>query len=159
MRFFTGQHERTIDSKNRIQLPAQLRAVIGTDGGESSLYVTLGHHVGTLSIYPEVEFEALASRMETEHMSEPESLRFELQFYAFASSVDLDKQGRFVLPDRLVKKAKLPGSVLLVGQKTHIDVWSKPRFEHSAEFDWDGDDWPRWHKYIRMRPERDLKTT
>ncbi len=80
MRIFTGQYERTIDAKNRIQLPSQLRSAIDSERDGVGLYVTLGEYRGTLSIFTERGFEELAARIETEFMPGPESRRFELQF-------------------------------------------------------------------------------
>lgn len=152
MRFFTGQFERSIDSKNRIQLPSQFRSVIDQDRDGSLLYVTLGEHYGTLSIFTDRGFEELAARTETEFQPGPDALRFELQFYGLASSVEMDKQGRFVLPDRLVKKARLDADVVLVGQRTRIDVWDPQALERSMGIDWAGDAWPNWQNYLRNRP-------
>ncbi len=152
MPVFTGQYERTIDAKNRAQLPSQLRAAIDSERDGAGLYITLGEQRGTLSIFTERGFEELASRMETEFMSGPESRRFELQFYALASRVEVDKQGRFVLPDRLVKKAGLRQEVYLVGQKHRIDIWNREELERSMSIDWEGDDWPEWQGFLRARP-------
>ena len=152
MRVFTGQHERTIDAKNRIQLPSQLRAAIDSERDGDGLYLTLGEHRGTLSIFTERGFEKLAARMETEFMTGPESQRFELQFYALASRVDLDKQGRFVLPDRLLQKARLGNEVFLVGQKHRIDIWNRNALDRAMGIDWESEDWPEWHRFLRMRP-------
>ena len=152
MRFFTDQFERTIDAKNRIQLPAQLRSAIDPKRDGTLLYVTLGEHGGTLSIFTEKGFEELAARTETEFQPGPDALRFELQFYGLTSSVEMDKQGRFVLPDRLVKKARLGAEVILVGQGTRIDVWDPVALEKSMGIDWAGDEWPNWQVYRRNRP-------
>lgn len=152
MRYFTGQFERTIDEKNRIQLPAQLRSAIDEERDGQSLYITLGEHAGTLSIFTEKGFEAVAARTETEFQTGPDALRFELQFYGLTSSIEMDKQGRFVLPDRLVKKARLGSEVVLVGQGSRIDVWDPAALERSMGIDWAGDQWPNWHSYLRNRP-------
>ena len=152
MPIFTGQYDRTIDAKNRIQLPSQLRASVDPQHDGNGLYVTLGEHRGTLSIFTERGFEQLAARMETEFMAGPESRRFELQFYALASYVEMDKQGRIVLPDQLLKKARLDEEVFLVGQKHRIDIWKRADLERSMGIDWDGDDWPDWQGFLRMRP-------
>ena len=152
MPIFTGQYDRTIDAKNRIQLPSQLRATVDPQHDGNGLYVTLGEHRGTLSIFTERGFEQLAARMETEFMAGPESRRFELQFYALASYVEMDKQGRIVLPDQLLKKARLDEEVFLVGQKHRIDIWKRADLERSMGIDWDGDDWPDWQGFLRMRP-------
>jgi len=151
MRVFTGQYDRTIDSKNRIQLPSQLRAAIDPEQDGSGLYVTLGEHRGTLSIFTELAFEELAARMETETMPGPESRRFELQFYAIASHVDMDKQGRLVLPERLRKKARLGEEIYLVGQKHRIDMWNRGDLDRAMGIEWDGEDWPDWQSFVRMR--------
>lgn len=153
MRIFTGQYERTIDAKNRIQLPSQLRSAVDPDRDGAGLYVTLGEQRGTLAIYTERGFEELAARIETEYMSGPESRRFELQFYGLASHVEMDKQGRLVLPDRLRKKAKLGEDVFLVGQKQRIEVWNRDELEQSMRIDWDGEEWPEWQSFTRRRPE------
>jgi len=152
MRYFTGQHDRTIDAKNRIQLPSQWRAQMGPEEDGSRLYVTLGEHRGTLSIFTERDFEELASRIATEFMSGPEAQRFELQFYSLAAQVDVDKQGRFVLPERLSAKARLGQEVVLVGRKSRIDVWNRDDLERALGIDWDGDEWPDWQGYLRMPP-------
>ncbi len=152
MRIFTGQYDRTIDAKNRIQLPSQLRAAIDPERDGEGLYVTLGEHRGTLSIYTERQFEERAARMETEFIPGPESRRFELQYYGLASYVEMDKQGRIVLPDRLRRKARLGEEVFLVGQKYRIDVWNREDLNRSLGIDWEGDDWPDWQGFLRMRP-------
>lgn len=152
MRIFTGQYERNIDSKNRIQLPSQLRAAIEPERDGEGLYVTLGEFRGTLSIFTASGFESLAARMETEFIPGSESRRFELQFYSLASYVEMDKQGRLVLPDALCKKARLGPEVFLVGQKYRIDVWNRAELERSLGIDWEGDDWPEWQGFLRMKP-------
>lgn len=152
MRIFTGQYDRTIDAKNRFQLPSPLRRAIDEERDGSGIYITLGEHRGTLSIFTERGFEALAARMETEFLPGSESRRFELQFYGLASYVELDKQGRVVLPDRLVKKARLEAEVVLVGQKLRIDLWNRRDLDRSMAIDWEGDEWPDWQGFLRMRP-------
>jgi MraZ protein len=157
MRVFTGQYERTIDAKGRIQLPSQMRANIDPKHDGKGLYVQLGEHRGTLSIFTERAFEELAQRMQTEHMEGPDSQRFELQFYALASAVDLDPQGRFVLPERLRKMAKLETEIYLVGQKNRIDVWNRADLDRSMGIDWQGNEWPDWRGFLRMKPSEPSK--
>ncbi|MCO6436939.1 MAG: hypothetical protein J5J06_07620 [Phycisphaerae bacterium] len=153
MRFFTGQFERTIDGKNRIQLPSQFRDTIDPEREGCPVYITPGEDKGTLSILPQRCFEELAGRIETEYMPGPESRRFERQFYSLASYVELDKQGRLVLPDRLRRMARLPDEIYLVGQKNRIDLWARDAFDRELGIDPDGADWPAWQDFLRMRPQ------
>lgn len=154
MRFFTGQFDRTIDAKNRLQLPSQIRSIIDPDKEGTGMFVLPGESPGTLSLFTQEGFEELAARMETEFMSGPESRQFELQFFSLASHVDVDKQGRFVLPERLLKMSKLASEVVLVGQKNRVEVWNRDAFETSLGIDWAGKDWPDWQGFLRMRPKR-----
>ena len=154
MRIFTGQYDRTIDEKNRVQLPSQLRAAIDREQDGAGVYITLGEHRRTLSIFTERGFEELAARIETEFMPGPDSRRFEVQFYALASYVDIDKQGRIVIPDRLRKKARVDAEVFLVGQKYRIDLWNRADLDEAMGIDWEGDEWPDWQGFLRMRPSR-----
>ncbi len=159
MRIFTGQYDRTIDEKNRVQLPSQLRAAIDRERDGAGVYITLGEHPRTLSIFTERGFEELAARIETEFMPGPDSRRFEVQFYALASYVDIDKQGRIVIPDRLRKKARVDAEVFLVGQKYRIDLWNRTDLEEAMGIDWEGDEWPDWQGFLRMRPSRSPEGT
>ncbi|MBI4717213.1 MAG: hypothetical protein HY763_05370 [Planctomycetes bacterium] len=155
MRIFTGQYDRSFDGKNRIQLPSQLRAKIDAKHDGAGVYVTLGEHRGTLSLFTERAFEEIAARIETEFIPGAESRAFELQFYGLASHVDLDKQGRILIPDRLRKKAGLKDEIYLVGQKYRIDLWNRVDFDRCLGIDWEGDEWPeQWASFLRMRPAR-----
>jgi MraZ protein len=153
MRFFTGQYERSIDEKNRIQLPSPLRNAIDPERDGRGLYVTLGEDRGTLSIFTERGFEELAGRIETEFMSGPDAKRFELQFFGLTCYVEVDPQGRFVLPERLLRKARVGKEVFLMGRKNRIDLWSREALDQEMGIDWeDPNDWPKWHGFLRMRP-------
>ncbi|MFQ5461015.1 MAG: division/cell wall cluster transcriptional repressor MraZ [Phycisphaerae bacterium] len=152
MRLFAGQFERTIDAKNRVQLPAQLRCVVDPEREGTTLYVTLAESIGTLAIFTTRGFEELASRLETEYSTGPDARRFELQFYSLASPVEIDKQGRIVLPDRLRRKAGLGEEVYLIGQKNRIEIWNRAALDRDLGIDWEGEDWPQWQSFLRRRP-------
>lgn len=150
MRIFTGQHERNIDGKNRVQLPTQFRTAVEPEQKSEGWYVTLGHHRFTLSLYTARTFEERAAAMKTEDMSDDEALRFEMQYFGVAEFVESDKQGRIILPARLREKAKLTKDVYLVGQKIRIDIWNREDFDRTLGIDWKGDQWPdQWRSFVR----------
>jgi len=68
----------------------------------------------------------------------------------------VDKQGRFVLPERLVNKARLKTEVVLVGQKNRIEVWNRDDLDRSLNIDWEGDSWPDWQGFLRMPPNKEV---
>ncbi|MCH7704660.1 MAG: hypothetical protein IIB61_06080 [Planctomycetes bacterium] len=154
MSIFTGEYPRSIDSKNRIQVPNSFRSAIDPELDGRGLYVTLGEYPRTLAMFTEREFEALTDRMETEFMAGDESRKFELQFYSLARRVEMDKQGRIVLPEHLTRKARLSGDVCLVGQRRRIEVWDPEVLSRVRGIDMDGDDWPNWPVFTRARPAK-----
>jgi len=154
MPVFTGQYERTIDSKGRLQLPSQLRNVIDPERDGNGLYAQLGEFRNTLSLYTERAFNEITGRAKTEQMPGAEPQRFELQFYTLASYIDLDSQGRFVLPERLRKKARLGEEVYLIGQKNRIDIWNRADLDREMGIDWEGEGWPDWQRFLRMSPQQ-----
>ncbi len=157
MRVFTGQYERTIDAKNRIQLPSQIRAAIDTERDGKQLYVSLGEDRGTLAVYSASGFAELSARMETEYSDEADSCSFELQFYSTTIPVEMDGQGRILLPDRLRMKAGLPDEVYVVGRKHRIEIWDREALDKAMGIDWSGDSWPKWHRFLRVRPRSNPK--
>jgi MraZ protein len=175
MRYFFGTYERSPDDKGRLLIPSQFRSVIladkrvprledqsaevddeddgkksGTEGAR--LFVTLGARPRTLSLYTAKRWHALLARLEPVFEADDEGKQFELQFLSTAVEVDMDKQGRLILPDRLRRKAKLEKDLVLVGQKHRIDLWKKADYEQSLGIDWAGDEWPDWRKYMQRRP-------
>ncbi len=157
MQFFTGQYEKTIDSKNRIQLPSQHRSLIDPTEDGKGVYVTLGEYPRTLSIFTPRDFEQRASGIETEYMDDAAAKAFEIQFYATASFVEMDKQGRMVLPDRLRKKSRLGEEIYVVGQKHRIDLWNKADFDQTMGINWEDESWPSWGGFLRMKPRSEQK--
>ena len=145
---FTGHHVRTIDQKNRLQIPSQYRNAVDEAGESGIWYVILGERRHTLSLVTERQFERLADRVQTEFMSGPDSLDFEQRFYSTASRLETDKQGRVVLPEYLTSMAQIKGEIVLAGAKYRIDIWRKGDFDALLGIDWEHD-WPNWQRFLR----------
>lgn len=125
---FTGTYDHTIDSKNRLAIPSEVRTQIkrsgedgGGKGGSGVLYVTLGRD-GTLSLYTEQGYEKRADELDHSEMDADELLEFERLFYALSKPVELDKQGRVTLPGDLLKRSGLGSEVVLIGVKDHMEI-------------------------------------
>lgn len=123
---FTGQHQLTIDDKGRLAIPARFRARLSeTCAGQ--LIVTRGPNP-CLEIYPVPEFERLVADIETmadrKAAEEVKSI-----MVGFATEVEMDKQGRVLLPPGLRKAVKLEGVAMLMGQVRRFDLWPEAGFE------------------------------
>lgn len=129
---FTDAYERTLDAKKRIQIPAQFRAAMDEQVHGKAFYLCPGERPNTLSLHPEYTFEVRAEQLRTEQISGEDSLAFEQLYYSLASRLEMDKQGRVVLPERQLSLVDLGDEVILAGANTRIDVWSKPDYQEFA---------------------------
>ena len=133
---FLGEFSHAIDDKGRLTLPAKFRAELG-DG----VVVTRGVDK-CLFIFTLAEFQALASRIGNLPMTQSEAREFSRHFFSGASDVELDKQGRVLIPQNLREYAGLNGDAIVVGVNQRIEVWSatawnqvREHFENNAASD------------------------
>src|ERR1700710_818292 len=94
-----GEHEHSLDDKNRLTLPAKLRAAF-----EEGVVVTKGLD-GCLFAYPRAEWEELAARLHSLDPLAEDTRRLHRFFFGGAAQGELDKQGRLVLPQTLIEHA------------------------------------------------------
>ena len=123
-----GQHELAIDDKNRLLLPAEHRRALKAgpapaQHAKDELIVTIGMNRRPW-IYPAVHYEAKAAEMEDSLTPLTDEHRVRLALFARASRVKMDKQGRLLLPDRMLRRCGIGREVALVGVKDHLEVWN-----------------------------------
>jgi MraZ protein len=132
----TGTHPRTLDDKYRVALPKRMRELMGEPG---VLFVTPGSDQ-TLWIYTEGELEKLAKRLDESPATDAEARLFRRLYFAQTESVDVDKAGRILVPDRLAKFAGLLKEIVLIGVRDHLELWDAAKWNayveaNSAKFD------------------------
>jgi MraZ protein len=123
-----GEHDHALDDKNRLTLPARLRDELG-DG----VVVTVGMD-GCLAAYAVDEWARLAERIRGLDPLSREGRMMQRHFFAQAVRADLDKQGRMVLPSRLLESAGISREVTVAGVFDHLEIWDRARWrEHLHE--------------------------
>jgi MraZ protein len=134
---FTGTYEHAIDAKNRLAIPAEIRAQIqreaGTGEGEPvHLYVTLTEGQA-LALYPERAFEQRARELDDSALEADQLLNYERLLFSLARRVEIDKQGRVRLPENLMQRTSLNGDVVLLGVKDHLEVRDRESWQQYVE--------------------------
>jgi MraZ protein len=115
-----GEHEHTIDEKNRLTLPAKFRRAFA-DG----IFVTRGMD-GCLFAYTRADWERLVSgRLAVLDPLSQAGRRMQRFFFSGATESDLDKQGRVMLPAALIEHAKLGREVVVAGVYDHLEIWDR----------------------------------
>lgn len=115
-----GEYDFTLDAKNRIAIPARLRAAFA-----EGVYVTRGHE-RCLAAYAPDEFQLYLDE-QTLQASPLSSKRRALQRFAAASAVyqELDRQGRVTLPGRHLEFAGISREVTVIGVQDHVEIWDR----------------------------------
>lgn len=126
---FMGEYNHTIDAKGRLIIPSKFREVLG-DG----FVVTKGLD-GCLFVYDNTEWTAFEEKLKALPLMNKESRKFVRFFLAGAAEVEVDKQGRILIPSVLREFAGLDKDVVLVGVASRIEIWSKEKWEDASEYD------------------------
>ncbi len=145
---FRGQHEHSLDAKDRLTIPSKLRVQLAEG------VVIAASFDPCIEIHPASGFDAYLeevqgglnrlggkARMIRRHIS------------SRAQDDQLDSAGRVKIPKHLLEHGDLSGACKIVGAETHLEVWSPERWaEQSAAMDAEAvavaeelaeADWPR----------------
>jgi MraZ protein len=112
-----GSSVRAVDSKGRIILPREFRRDF-----EGGLMVTKGLD-DCLYLLPMKEWERLVAKIEEMPSGSESTRRFSRVFFASASHLVPDGQGRILIPPRLREMAGLSKEVVIVGLSNKAEVW------------------------------------
>ena len=123
MLLLTGEYEGTVDEKGRVFISNKLRSQIDCDEHGSSFYLTLGPN-GILCLYPEKYFRQIALAESPGTAAPDEAVVFERMSFALASKVELDRQGRLLITEKIRKRANLQNNLTLIGIRDHIELWN-----------------------------------
>ena len=126
---FMGEYNHTIDAKGRLIIPAKFRETLGEE-----FILTKGLD-GCLSIYPMDEWKSFEEKLKALPLTDKNARAFLRFFVAGATSCELDRQGRILIPSTLREFAGLEKEVVLTGNLTRIEVWSKERWIENSNYD------------------------
>lgn len=119
---FLGAYEHTIDAKGRMAVPARFRTQM--DRG-----AVISKGMGScLSVYTGQRWDEKSAELAADKASE-ELREFERRIYPSASEVELDTQGRMIIPAKLRAYAKLESEVTVVGVRDHFEVWDRATWQ------------------------------
>ena len=126
---FMGEYNHTIDAKGRLIVPSKFREALG-----DTFVVTKGLD-GCLFVYDNEEWQAFEEKLRSLPITNKEARQFARFFLAGAAEVEVDKQGRILVPNILREFAQISKDVVLIGVASRIEIWSKARFEGIASFE------------------------
>ena len=123
-----GEYEHSLDAKGRLIIPSKFREVLGDE-----FVVTKGMD-GCLFVFDDPEWQAFEEKLRALPMIDKEARQFTRFFLAGAASVEVDKQGRILLPAVLREFAGITKDAVLVGVGSRVEIWSKDRWEGTVTY-------------------------
>ena len=119
-----GKYAAKLDEKNRLFVPAKLRAELGDD-----FYVTLGVNCGhrCLTVYTAAEWQKLSENFNALSLAQRSGATSLI--FMNAAQCNPDKQFRFGLTQFLLDYAGIDREVMVVGRAGQAEIWDVQEFQ------------------------------
>lgn len=133
---FRGANSINLDSKGRIAIPAKYRDSI-VESAESHMIVTFDPYDNCLLIFTLKHWESTEADLQALSNSKPLHRRLKRIMLAHATEVDMDQNGRLLLPSVLRERSNLNKEVMLIGQGKTFQLWDETEWNKLTQEDLD----------------------
>ena len=117
---FRGNHPTRVDGKGRLKVPAEFKRVIDEKYGTQFYITSLDGKVA--QIYPFEEWEQIEQKLAGLSTFNPTKKKFLSRVNYWGQQVEMDGQGRLLLPQLLREAAQIKGEVAVVGYQKYLEV-------------------------------------
>ncbi len=124
---FLGSHKHALDAKGRVAVPSRFRVFLA-DG----LVVTRGFD-GCIAVYPRAAWESLSSRIHALSITDFDVRQFRRMVFSEAIDLQLDSQGRILVPSALRSFAGIDREVVVIGVESSVEIWSPERWAATSQ--------------------------
>lgn len=129
---FRGASKVTLDDKGRMVLPTRQRQR-ALERSEGQLVVTIDRDP-CLLIYPLPDWEQIERKLMGLPTLQERSRRLQRLMVGHATEIDLDAQGRLLLPPELREYAGLSRHAMLIGQGNRLELWDEARWNERRDY-------------------------
>ncbi len=127
---FRGRFEYSLDDKGRVKIPPKFKEIL-RDKHQSTLVLTVFDDC--IYAYPYDVWEELEKKAVNLPLTNKAARRFKRMFFSSAQDVNIDKQGRILIPGVLREDAGIDKDVVVLGNLDHIEIWSKERWDSESK--------------------------
>ncbi|MGO9816684.1 MAG: division/cell wall cluster transcriptional repressor MraZ [Acidocella sp.] len=122
MKRLFGSHENKLDAKGRVSVPAAFRNVWKATP-EMTLVLRPSLLEGCVEAWPLPDYAKFQEKVDALAETDPEHYALASVVYSQAAEVELDAQGRIMIPAHLAARAKLADAVYFLGRGDHFHIW------------------------------------
>ena len=128
---FRGNHPTRVDEKGRLKIPAEFKRVIDEKYGTQFYITSLDGKVA--QIYPFEEWERIEQKLAGLSTFNPTKKKFLDRTNYYGQQVEIDGQGRVLIPQLLRDTAQIKGEVAVLGHLTYLVVRNLEAFRREIE--------------------------
>lgn len=125
---FRGINSVGLDTKGRLAIPARYRDQL-QHSGATQLVVTIDTEEPCLLLYPLAEWEIIEQKLQALPSFNKVARRIQRLLIGHATELEMDTNGRLLLPPLLREYASLDKRVMLVGQGKKFEVWDEQQWQ------------------------------
>lgn len=124
---FFGQYDYIIDSKGRLVIPSRMRKDLG-----NTVYLMKGYD-GCLSLFKEEDFNLYLEKLKLLEFEKNKVRTHERLLLSSVDEIEIDKQGRILIPSKTLNLNKIEKNVTIVGTSDHIEIWNTSSWKKYLE--------------------------
>ncbi len=128
---FRGNHPTRVDEKGRLKVPAEFKRVIDEKYGAQFYITSLDGRVA--QVYPFEEWEKIEQKLASLSNFNPTKKKLLHRTNYYGQVVEMDGQGRVLVPSLLRESAAIRGEVAVLGNLTYLEVRNLEAFRKEIE--------------------------
>ena len=128
---FRGNHPTRVDEKGRLKVPAEFKRLIDEKYGAQFYITSLDGKVA--QVYPFEEWQRIEEKLARLSNFNPTKKKFLNRTNYYGQLVEIDGQGRVLIPALLRETARIQGEVAVVGNLTYLEVQSIEAYKKDIE--------------------------
>jgi MraZ protein len=128
---FRGNHPTRVDEKGRLKVPSEFKRVIDEKYGQQFYITSLDGDVAQL--YPFEEWERIEQKLAALSTFNPTKKKFLSKTNYWGQVVEMDGQGRLLIPQLLRDAARIKGDVAVTGYQTYLEVRNMEAYQQKMQ--------------------------
>lgn len=128
---FRGNHPTRVDEKGRLKVPSEFKRVIDEKYGQQFYITSLDGKVA--QVYPFEEWERIEQKLAGLSTFNPTKKKFLARVNYYGQQVEMDGQGRVLIPQLLREEAQIKGEVAVLGNLTYLEVRNLELFKKEIQ--------------------------
>jgi MraZ protein len=128
---FRGNHPTRVDEKGRLKVPAEFKRVIDEKYAQKFYITSLDGIVA--QVYPFEEWERIEQKLASLSTFNPTKKKFLNRTNYYGQVVEMDGQGRLLVPQTLRETAQIRGEVAVLGMLNHLEVRNAEAFRKEID--------------------------